>query len=121
MNREVHVRFCGSLGVKFPRATRQLPLTFQIGAFMNLVDLTSMNPDMHSIQLHVDAQRPRDFAEHIRFGLEYTLMDIVSLRGGFQQVRVTEEQGFSAGAGLKYGIGNLRFGAVNRISLQIGL
>ncbi len=117
----------------YVRERFELPLTFQIGASMNLVDLTSMNPDMHRIQLHVDAQRPRDFAEHIRFGLEYTLMDIVSLRGGFQQLGVSEEQGFSAGAGLKYGIGNLQFGAdyaytqfgvfgaVNRISLQIGI
>ena len=117
----------------YVRERFELPLTFQIGVSMNLVDLTSMNPDMHNIQLHVDAQRPRDFAEHIRFGLEYTLMDIVSLRGGFQQLGVSEEQGFSAGAGLKYGFGNLRFGAdyaytqfgvfgaVNRISVQIGL
>ena len=41
---------------------------------MNVVDFTAINPDMHSIQLHVDAQRPRDFAEHIRFGVEYTFM-----------------------------------------------
>jgi len=117
----------------YVRERFELPLTFQIGVSMDLVDLTSINPDMHSIQLHVDAQRPRDFAEHIRYGLEYTFMDIVSLRGGFEQMGVSEEQGFSAGAGLRYGFGNIRFGAdyaytdfgvfgsVNRLGLQIGI
>ncbi len=117
----------------YVRERFELPLTFQIGISMNVVDFTAINPDMHSIQLHVDAQRPRDFAEHIRFGVEYTFMDVVSLRGGFEQLGVSEEQGVSAGAGLRYEFGNLRvgadyaytafgvFGAVNRIGLQIGL
>ena len=117
----------------YVRERFELPLTFQIGMSMNLVDLTSMNPDMHSIQLNVDAQRPRDFSEHVRFGLEYTFMNMVSLRGGFEQLAVSEEQGFSAGAGLKYGFGNINFGfdyaytnfgvfgAVNRIGVQFGL
>ena len=30
MNREVHVRFCESVGVKFPRATRPLIHTFAL-------------------------------------------------------------------------------------------
>ena len=100
---------------------------------MNLMDFAAVNPDVHSLQLHVDAQRPRDFAEHIRFGAEYTFMDIVSLRGGFEQLGVSEEQGFSAGAGLRYGFGNMNvgadfsytqfgvFGGVNRIGIQIGM
>ncbi len=117
----------------YVRERFELPLTFQIGVAMDLVDLTTINPDMHSIQLHVDAQRPRDFAEHVRFGLEYTLMNMVSLRGGFEQLGVSEEQGFSAGAGLRYELGGFRigadyaytdfgvFGAVSRIGLQVGL
>lgn len=117
----------------YVRERFELPLTFQIGMSMNLIDLTSINPDMHSIQLHVDAQRPRDFSEHIRFGMEYTFMDMVSLRGGFEQLGASEEQGFSAGAGLRYAFGGFNVGAdyaytdfgelgtVNRVGLQIGL
>ena len=117
----------------YVRERFELPLTFQIGMSMNLVDLTAIDPDMHSIQLHVDAQRPRDFTEHVRFGLEYTFMNIVSLRGGFEQLGLNEEQGFSAGAGLRYSFGGFDvgadyaytdfglFGAVSRIGLQIGL
>ena len=116
----------------YVRERFELPLTFQIGAAMDVVDLTSLNPDMHNLKLHLDAQRPRDFAEHLRFGLEYTFMQIVSLRGGFEQT-VSEEQGLSAGAGLRYTLGTIRvgadyaytdfgvFGSVNRIGIQLGL
>ena len=117
----------------YVRERFELPLTFQIGAAMDMVDFTNLDPDMHSLQLHVDAQRPRDFAEHVRFGLEYTFMGIASLRGGFEQAAVSEEQGFSAGAGVSLGRGNFRiganyaftdfglFGAVHRVGMNIGL
>jgi len=116
----------------YVRERFELPLTFQIGAAMNLVDFTSLNPDMHRLQLHVDAQRPRDFREHLRFGLEYTLMGMASVRGGFEQAVVSEEQGFSAGAGIKLALGPASFGAdyaytdfglfgaVHRIGMNIG-
>ncbi len=117
----------------YVRERFELPLTFQIGIAMNLVDFTSLNPDMHSLQLHVDAQRPRDFDEHVRFGVEYTFMNIVSVRGGFEQAGVSEEQGVSLGAGLRYEVSGIRFGAdyaytdfglfgsLNRIGIQVGL
>lgn len=116
----------------YVRENFELPLTFQIGLAMNMIDFTSLNPDDHSLMVHIDAQRPRDFTEHIRFGMEYTFLGIVSLRGGFEQLGVSDEQGVSLGGGLKYDAGNMRFGAnyawtdfglfgsVNRFGLQIG-
>lgn len=110
----------------------ELPLTFQLGTAFDLVDLTSLNPDLHSFTVHVDAQRPRDFQEHVKFGAEYTFMDILSLRGGFEQT-VSEEEGVSLGAGLHYGFGGFDvgadyaytdwgfFGSVHRIGVQVGL
>jgi hypothetical protein len=118
--------------LSYVRERYELPLTFQVGASVDLIDFTSADPDMHALQLHVDAQRPRDFTEHIRFGLEYTLMNILSLRGGFEQLGVSEEQGVSLGAGLKYQIQNVQFGAnyawtdfglfggINRFGIQLG-
>lgn len=115
----------------YVRERWELPLTFQLGASMNLLDLTNMSPDMHSLTLHVDAQRPRDFQEHVKFGLEYTFMNIVSLRGGFEQT-VSEEEGVSLGAGLHHEISGIRvgadyaytdwglFGDVQRIGVNIG-
>lgn len=116
----------------YVRERFELPLTFQIGTSFNLIDLTSLNPDMHSMTLHVDAQRPRDFEEHVKFGLEYTFMNIISLRGGFEQT-VSEEEGISLGAGLHHEFGGIRIGAdyaysdwglfgdVQRIGVQVGL
>ena len=116
----------------YERENFELPLTFQIGLAMNMIDFTSLNPDDHSLMVHVDAQRPRDFTEHVRFGVEYTFLGIVSLRGGFEQLGVADEQGVSLGGGLKYEASNMRFGAnyawtdfglfgsVNRFGLQIG-
>ena len=118
----------------YVRERFELPLTFQIGMQMNLLDFAGMlNPDTHTLNLHVDAQRPRDFSEHVRFGLEYSFSDIVYLRGGFEQASVSEEQGFSAGAGLRYSLSNLNVGvdyaytdfgvfeSLNRIAVQIGM
>ena len=115
----------------YVRERFELPLTFQLGASMNLLDFTNLNPDAHSLMLHVDAQRPRDFEEHVKFGLEYTFMDIISLRGGFEQT-VSEEEGVSLGAGLHHEISGIRvgadyaytdwglFGDVQRIGVNIG-
>ena len=122
-----------SRDLTYVRERFELPLTFQIGAAIDIIDFTSMDPNVHSVMAHIDAQRPRDFDEHIRFGLEYTFMNIVSLRGGFEQAAVSEEQGFSLGAGLNYDMGSARFGAdyaftdfglfgsVNRIALHVGM
>lgn len=116
----------------YVRERFELPLTFQLGASMNLLDLTSLNPNTHALTLHVDAQRPRDFQEHVKFGLEYTFMDLISLRGGFEQ-SVSEEQGVSLGAGLHHEFSGIRvgadyaytdwglFGDVQRIGIQVGL
>ena len=116
----------------YVRERFELPLTFQIGVSMDVMDLTSMDPDMHALKMHVDAQRPRDYKEHVRFGLEYTFMGIVSLRGGFEQAG-SAEQGFSAGAGLHYEFGGFDIGAnytftdfgvfgnLSRIGIQVGM
>ena len=117
----------------YVRESFELPLTLQFGVSMNLLDFTSMDPSMHQLRANVDVQRPRDFAEHARFGLEYTFMELLSLRGGFEQFGQDEEQGLSLGAGLHHTFNNIRvgadyaytdfgiFGNLNRIALQIGL
>lgn len=116
----------------YVRENFELPLTLQFGASMNMLDFTSMDPNMHALRLNVDVQRPRDFDEHVRFGAEYKFMDMIALRGGFEQLGLDEEQGISLGAGVNFGLDNLSaaanysytdfgiFGAVNRIGLNIG-
>lgn len=119
----------------YERERFELPLTFQIGASMNVMDLTTLDPNVHALNVAIDAQRPRDFAEHIKVGAEYTLMNIISLRGGWGSAFVGDdtEEGVSFGAGLQYDIRGLGFGAdyaytdfgvfgeLQRIALQVSL
>ncbi len=118
----------------YVRENFELPLTFQFGISMNLMDLTSLDPNVHNLTLHADATRPRDFNEHVKLGLEYSFQNIIFLRGGMAQIGVSdEEQGINLGAGLHYQLNNISFGAdytytdfgifgsVNRVSLQLGL
>ena len=109
----------------------ELPLTLTIGVSMDMIDLTNMSSDVHSLIVAVDAARPRDFYEHLNMGAEYTFMDLLSLRAGY--AFPTDEQGISLGAGLNVDFGGIGLGAdyaytafgvlgsVNRIGLQFSL
>lgn len=120
----------------YERERFELPLTFQLGMSMDLIDLTSLDPNMHAFEFSVDAQRPRDFVEHLKLGAEYTLMDILSLRGGWGQAFVgseESEEGLSFGGGIQYEFSGIGFGAdyaytdfglfgdLQRIGLQVSL
>lgn len=111
----------------------ELPLTFQLGLAMDMIDFTSLDPNMHRFQLRVDAQRPRDFVEHVKIGGEYTFMNLLSLRAGMAEAFVAdEERGVSLGAGLNLEVSSVRltadysftdfgvFDSVNRFSVGIG-
>lgn len=118
----------------YVRERLELPLAFQIGLRMNMLDFTSMSSDVHKLNLAVDAQRPRDFDEHLKLGLEYSFQEMFFLRGGHSQPFVDgEEEGVSFGAGFRVGMGdNMNigvdyaytdfglFGNLNRFSLQLG-
>ncbi len=86
----------------------ELPLTFNVGVSMDLMDLANVNQDVHSFRVGVEGKRPRDFSEQIKLGGEYTFMNIFSLRGGY--TFPTDEQGISLGAGLQYGISGVHLG-----------
>lgn len=116
--------------VTYIQDTQELPLTFRIGLAMNVLDFTSLNPDMHKLLVSVDANRPRDYYEQLMIGAEYGFMDRLFLRGGY--VFPTDEQGISMGVGVnlpfasRYGIradySHTAFGvfnSVNRISVQL--
>ncbi|MBD3275516.1 MAG: PorV/PorQ family protein [Candidatus Marinimicrobia bacterium] len=111
----------------FAEESFETPLTFRLGASMNLMDLTSMDPNMHSLMLSVDTERPRDFDEQVKIGGEYLFMNTFAVRAGY--VFPTDEQGLSAGFGIvdlaglnvsytftDFGI----FGNVNRFSVGYG-
>ena len=116
--------------VTYAEESFELPLNFRIGVAMDLMDFTSFSRDMHSLLFAVDAQRPRDYAEQIRVGLEYTFMDLLSFRGGY--VTPHDERGLNLGVGLQTEFSDIDFGfdyaytgfgefdTVNRLGIQVG-
>ncbi|MFO7526944.1 MAG: PorV/PorQ family protein [Ignavibacteriaceae bacterium] len=94
--------------VKYKEEGFQLPIIFQIGASFNFSDIMNVNKDEHSFLVTVDANHPRDYPEQINFGLEYTFMEVLSLRGGYSSPN--DERGFSTGVGLKKDLGGVDLG-----------
>jgi hypothetical protein len=86
----------------------QLPLTFKIGASMNVMDLTDFDKETHQVLLSIEAEHPRDYTERVRVGCEYTFMKMLALRAGF--VSHADEQKFSYGVGLQKDLGPLGVG-----------
>lgn len=89
--------------IKYEQEGFQLPLIFQIGASMDLADLLEFDKTENSLLLSVDANHPRDYPEQIMVGLEYTFMNLVSLRGGYSAPN--DERDIVAGIGIKKDLG----------------
>ena len=119
--------------VTYVQNSFELPLTFNIGLSMDMIDFTSLDPNMHSFKFRVDASRPRDFQEHVKVGGEYTFMNIFSLRAGMAEAFVQdEERGMSLGAGVNLDVSGVNltadysftefgvFDSVNRFSIALG-
>lgn len=116
--------------VSYDNEKSELPLTFKIGISMDVLDLTDINPDHHSLLISIDANRPRDYDEQLLFGAEYSFINRFVVRGGYGFPK--DEEQFSFGAGIKQPVGSFIlsidyaytqfgvFGDVNRLSVQLG-
>lgn len=117
--------------LRYEQESFELPLTFRIGVAMDMIDLTSMDPNMHSFRVAVDAERPRDFAEQIRVGGEYVFMNTLALRAGYAVP--TDTESFNVGIGLQQEVAGFGFAfnyaytsydvfdAVHRLGVQLSL
>lgn len=117
--------------VKYQSESFQLPLTFKIGVSMNVLDLTALDPQMHGLLVSVDAEHPRDYAEQIKIGAEYSFMKMVDLRIGY--VSPADEHGIVYGLGVHTDLAGVMlgvdyaytpfgvFGSVQRLGIQFGL
>lgn len=75
-----------------------LPILFRVGIGMPL-DLDRYN----SVLLVVDAFQPSNNTQSISFGAEWTFIDVLSLRAGYQNLFEQDaETGLTLGAGLQY-------------------
>jgi hypothetical protein len=116
--------------IEYDEESSELPLTFKIGISMDLIDLTDMDKETHSLLFSVDANRPRDYDEQLLFGFQYTFVDRFMIRAGHGFPK--DEEGFNIGMGIKQPLGSLTlsidysytkfgvFGEVNRFGAQIG-
>jgi hypothetical protein len=119
-----------SRDLEYERNPFELPLTFQIGASMNLMDFTHLDPSLHAFALSVDAERHRDYPEQLRLGGEYIFMNTIALRAGYAYP--TDQQGVNLGVGLQADVRGIAFGAdyayipfglfggVNQLGLRLG-
>jgi hypothetical protein len=140
MNWKIGARLCNLGGdMKFYDFAQSIPLTFSIGT-----SITPYSDDVNKVMVAVDGVKPQDGLQYYYAGLEYSFMDMVSVRGGYKfnysgandggssfapQINTTIER-FSLGAGFQttfsdYGI-RLDYAytqmdlvdAVHRITLQ---
>ncbi len=97
----------------------ELPLTFKIGLAMDILDLTEVDQNQHNLMVSLEAERPRDYYEMLKIGTEYTFMKRFAVRVGY--TFPTDEQGVSAGFGLKQPIRGGRNLGINYSFTEFGL
>lgn len=81
----------------------QLPLVFTLGISMNLMDLIGEVPLNQSLYMCIDASHYRDHPEQLKIGLEYKVMNLLAIRGGY--ITNSDESN-----GLSFGVGVTQFG-----------
>lgn len=82
---------------KYVQEGFELPLTFVIGAAMDVLDLTGEHEN--SLLVSIDATHPRDYTERLHVGAEYTFQNMISLRAGYKFNY--DNEGFTAGVGFQ--------------------
>ncbi len=115
---------------QFDEESAEVPLTFKMGVSMDILDITNIDTDTHSLLISIDNNNARDYEEQLLFGFEYTFVDRFVIRGGHGFPK--DEESFSLGMGVKQPLGSLTlsvdysytafgvFGEVQRFGAQIG-
>lgn len=89
--------------IKYEQEGFQLPLVFTIGVSMNLMDFFEQKSYDQSLWLTIDATHDRSHPEQLLVGLDYTVMNLLSLRTGF--AANNDEDGVTFGIGIsQFGI-----------------
>ncbi len=84
----------------------QAPLVFSLGISMNILDLASELPFSQSLLISVDASHYTDHPEEVKVGLDYRLLEMLSLRAGYSSTNVVNDEG----SGFSYGVGLSKYG-----------
>lgn len=88
--------------VEYETESFQLPLVFTMGLALDVFEVIGME-NSSGLLFSVDATHPRSYPEQMKFGLEYSLFNMLKLRAGYHLV--TDEQKVAFGIGLeKFGV-----------------
>jgi hypothetical protein len=113
--------------IKYVEEGFQLPLVFNLGISMDLMDFMEDLSEDHSLYLSIDASHYRSHAEQIKVGLDYRIRNTLSVRGGY--ISSNDESGLSFGAGISYAKARFDFaytpfgifGSVQRMTVRFSL
>jgi len=120
-----------SKNFKYEDDSFPLPLTFTMGAAMDIMDFLDKFGEDHNLLFELDAVHPIDYSERVNIGCEYGYRKMIFLRGGYKFNHDTE--GLSLGLGFSLKLSGVltkvnysfndagNFDPVNRISLGISL
>jgi len=118
--------------VRYQSFSSPLPLVFSVGLGMNLMDVIDKNISKdNALVVSSEFVHPNNYTDRVNVGIDYTFMNIVSLRGGYETNN--DVLSWSGGVGLGTTVGGTRvdadysyshtkyFGGVNRFALRVGL
>jgi len=100
-----------STEVKFEEEGFQLPLLFSIGISADAFDWIELSGPKQELLVAVDFTHPRAHPEQIKIGLEYTILEAFSLRGGYVSGNSQDD--------LSFGVGFSGFGLSKYLGLEI--
>ncbi len=75
----------------------ELPLTFRMGAAMDILDLLGEHPD-YSLLMDFELVHPRDYSQRFHLGAELSLLKMLKLRAGYKFGY--DEETFGVGVGI---------------------
>jgi hypothetical protein len=85
-----------------PQSVR-MPLDFRMGVGYDIIE--KKEDDLHELSVYLEGVHVNDGPERVHTALEYTFMDMFSLRGGYKFNY--DEQGLTLGGGLHYNMKNV--------------
>ncbi len=94
--------------LKYAQESFDLPLIFNLGISMNVLDMWNIDSKNQSLIITAGATHPRDYPEQVNVGAEYTFMQIISLRGGY--MFNNDVYGVTGGVGIHKNFGGVELG-----------
>jgi hypothetical protein len=104
--------------VKYVEEGIQAPLVFTLGISMNVMDLLEDMPFEQSLYVSIDASHYRDHPEQVKFGLDYRILNMFSIRGGYVSNNDLNDFSFGMGVskfGFAFDYAYTPFGVFNKV------